>query len=110
MIERPSFTVGIEEEYLIVERGSRDLVREPDPAFLGRCGELLGSQVTPEYLQCQVEVGTKPHSTVPEAKADLARMRKGVAEAAAICFEAQRVLQLHPAGDVVIVYVRLEDA
>ena len=82
MIERPSFTVGIEEEYLIVERGSRDLVREPDPAFLGRCGELLGSQVTPEYLQCQVEVGTKPHGTVPEAKADLTRMRKGVAEAA----------------------------
>ena len=27
MIERPSFTVGIEEEYLIVERDIRDLVR-----------------------------------------------------------------------------------
>jgi carboxylate-amine ligase len=96
MIERPSFTVGIEEEYLIVERESRDLVREPDPAFLERCGELLGSQVTPEYLQCQVEVGTKPHGSVPEAKADLVRMRKGVAEAASEFGYAPIAASTHP--------------
>ena len=96
MIERPSFTVGIEEEYLIVERASRDLVREPDPAFLERCSELLGSQVTPEYLQCQVEVGTKPHASVPEAKADLTRMRMGVAEAAAEFGYAPIAASTHP--------------
>ena len=96
MTERPSFTVGIEEEYLIVERDSRDLVREPDPAFFERCGELLGSQVTPEYLQCQVEIGTKPHSTVPEAKADLIRMREGVAEAAAEFGYAPIAASTHP--------------
>jgi carboxylate-amine ligase len=96
MTERPSFTVGIEEEYLIVERDSRDLVREPDPAFFERCGELLGSQVTPEYLQCQVEIGTKPHSTVPEAKADLLRMREGVAEAAAEFGYAPIAASTHP--------------
>ena len=96
MIERPSFTVGIEEEYLIVERDSRDLVREPEPGFFDRCGELLGGQVTPEYLQCQVEVGTKPHGTVPEAKADLVRMRKGVAEAAAEFGYAPIAASTHP--------------
>ena len=96
MIERPSFTVGIEEEYLIVERGSRDLVREPDPAFFERCNELLGGQVTPEFLQCQVEVGTKPHGTVAEAKADLVRMREGVAEAAAEFGYAPIAASTHP--------------
>ncbi|MDH3669101.1 MAG: carboxylate-amine ligase [Paracoccaceae bacterium] len=96
MIERPSFTVGIEEEYLIVERESRDLVREPDPKFIERCGELLGSQVTPEYLQCQVEVGTKPHGSVGEAKADLAKMRAGVAEAAAEFGFAPIAASTHP--------------
>ncbi len=96
MIERPSFTVGIEEEYMIVERGSRDLVREPDPKFIERCGELLGSQVTPEYLQCQVEVGTRPHGSVGEAKADLAKMRAGVAEAAAEFGYAPIAASTHP--------------
>jgi len=96
MIERPSFTVGIEEEYLIVERDSRDLVREPDPAFFERCNELLGGQVTPEFLQCQVEVGTKPHGTVAEAKADLVRMREGVAEAAAEFGYAPIAASTHP--------------
>jgi carboxylate-amine ligase len=96
MIERPSFTVGIEEEYLIVERDSRDLVREPKPGFLERCSELLGGQVTPEYLQCQVEVGTRPHGTVPEAKADLTRMRKGIAEAAAEFGYAPIAASTHP--------------
>ena len=96
MIERPSFTVGIEEEYLIVERDSRDLVREPDPGFFERCNELLGGQVTPEFLQCQVEVGTKPHGSVAEAKADLVRMREGVAEAAAEFGYAPIAASTHP--------------
>ncbi len=96
MIERPSFTVGIEEEYLIVERDSRDLVREPDLAFFERCNEILGGQVTPEFLQCQVEVGTKPHASVAEAKADLVRMREGVAEAAAEFGYAPIAASTHP--------------
>jgi carboxylate-amine ligase len=96
MIERPSFTVGIEEEYLIVERASRDLVREPDPRFFERCGELLGEQVTAEFLQCQVEVGTRPHAGVAEAKADLVRMRAGVAEAAAEFGYAPIAASTHP--------------
>ncbi|MEO1687877.1 MAG: carboxylate-amine ligase [Pseudomonadota bacterium] len=81
-MKRPSFTVGIEEEYLIVDRASRDLVRTPDPEFLKLCGEKIGEQVTPEYLQCQVEVGTKPHASVADALKDLAGLRRGVAEAA----------------------------
>ena len=96
MIERPSFTVGIEEEYLIVERDSRDLVREPEPGFLKRCSELLGGQVTPEYLQCQVEVGTKPHARVADAAADLGQMRQGVADAAAEFGYAPIAASTHP--------------
>jgi carboxylate-amine ligase len=96
MIERPSFTIGIEEEYLVVDRETRDLVREPEPGFFARCGEILGEQVTPEYLQCQVEVGTRPHASVPEAKAELATMRAGVAEAAAEFGYAPIAASTHP--------------
>lgn len=96
MPDRPSFTVGIEEEYLIVDRESRDLVREPDPAFLDRCAELVGERVTPEYLQCQVEVGTRPHATVPEAAAELAELRRAVAGVAGDFGYAPIAASTHP--------------
>ena len=60
-MDRPSFTLGIEEEYLVVDRETRDLVAEPGEAFFEAASDALGAQVTPEFLQCQVEVGTKPH-------------------------------------------------
>ena len=82
MIPRPSFTLGIEEEYLIVDRATGDLVSQPDPGFLETCAGRIGESVTPEYLQCQVEVGTPPRASVPEARADLARLRAGIVAAA----------------------------
>ncbi len=81
MPQRPSFTIGVEEEYLVVDRSTRDLVRVPDPAFLDACAERVGERVAPEFLQCQVEVGTRPHATVAEARAELAELRAAVAEA-----------------------------
>ena len=41
MIEEPRFTVGIEEEYLIVDPESRDLIRQAPPGLISRCQELL---------------------------------------------------------------------
>jgi carboxylate-amine ligase len=96
MTDRPSFSIGIEEEYLLVDRESRDLVREPSAAFLADLAERLGDQVTGEYLQCQVEVGTRPHASVPEAKADLAGLRAAVAEIAGAHGYAPIAASTHP--------------
>lgn len=96
MIAEPTLTLGIEEEYLIVDRKSRDLVREPDAGFLTACADLLGEQVTGEYLQCQVEVGTKPHKRVRDARDDLVGLRKGVAEAAQAFGYAPIAASTHP--------------
>jgi glutamate---cysteine ligase / carboxylate-amine ligase len=82
MTERPTLTIGIEEEYLIVDRQTRDVVREPDPGFMAACSEKLGERVTAEYLQCQLEVGTSPQRSVGPAVDELIALRKGVAEAA----------------------------
>ncbi len=79
---RPSLTLGIEEEYLIVDRATRDLVAEPGEAFHAACRDVLGDQVTAEFLQCQVEVGTRPHGRVGDAVVELASLRQGVAAAA----------------------------
>ena len=96
MVDRPSFTVGIEEEYLIVDRETRDLVREPDDHFLERCAELVGERVAPEFLQCQVEVGTRPHNSVPEAAAELAELRRAVAGVASDFGYAAIAASTHP--------------
>ncbi len=95
-MERPSFTIGIEEEYLIVDQSTLDLVREPSPDFLARCAELTAERSTAEYLQCQVEIGTRPHANTAEARADLATLRQGVAKAAAEFGYAPIAASTHP--------------
>ena len=81
-MQEPRFTVGIEEEYLLVDRQSRDLIREAPPTMLPACEEALEGRVTPEFLQCQIEVGTRVCGTIAEARDDLAHLRRTVARVA----------------------------
>jgi carboxylate-amine ligase len=78
-IPEPRLTVGIEEEYLLVDRASRDLAAAPPDSMLAECEELLEGRVSPEFLRAQIEVGTRPATTVAEAGADLAHLRSTVA-------------------------------
>jgi carboxylate-amine ligase len=84
-IKEPSFTLGIEEEYLLVDKDSRDLAQEPPPALLARCQEALldyGGQVSPEFLRSQIEVGTSVCHTMQEARDELIRLRTTVSSIA----------------------------
>ena len=81
-MREPSFTVGIEEEYLLVDAHTRDLIQEAPPEMLAECEALLEGQVTPEFLQCQIEVGTRVCATIGEARSDLARLRGTVSAVA----------------------------
>jgi carboxylate-amine ligase len=76
VIERPAFTIGIEEEYLVVDRETRDLVKDPPAAMWAAMREVLGPQVTPEFLKAQIEVGTKVCTRLAEAREDLATLRR----------------------------------
>jgi glutamate---cysteine ligase / carboxylate-amine ligase len=78
--KRPSFTIGIEEEYLIVDRETRNLVQDLPEGLMRACEELLGEQVSPEFLRSQIEVGTKVCRNVPEARQDLARLRRAIVD------------------------------
>ena len=100
MIKEPPFTVGIEEEYLLVDRESRDLISEAPPAMMGECQALLEGQVVPEFLQSQIEVGTRVCATVAEARADLARLRATVAEVAGRYGLAPIAASTHPFAKV----------
>jgi len=83
MLKTPSFTLGIEEEYMLVHPDSGDLVREAPASLMPALREKLGDQVTREFLQCQVEVGTRVCQNISEAREDLRHLRSTVAEIAA---------------------------
>ncbi len=78
----PEFTIGVEEEYLLVDKETRGLVADPPKSLIGECEELCGSQVTSELLRSQIEVGTKVCRNVREAREDLTRLRRCVVEVA----------------------------
>ena len=64
----PSFSLGIEEEYLLVDRQSRDLVPDPPESMLEECHKRLEGRVSPEFLRCQIEVGTPVCRSAAEAR------------------------------------------
>src|SRR5262245_45107142 len=95
----PSFTVGIEEEYLLVEAETRELAVDPPAAFMDACKARLGRQVSPEFFRCQVEVMTRIAGDLADARADLARLRTGVVECAAQYGLAPIAVGIHPFSD-----------
>ena len=71
--KEPEFTIGIEEEYHVVDLETRDLAQDPPAAFMEKCEARMGGQVTGEFLRSQIEIGTTVCKTAREAGAQLER-------------------------------------
>ncbi len=95
-LKDPTFTIGIEEEYLLVDRASRDLVREMPQALFDDCERALRGQVAREFLKSQIEVGTAVHGSPRAAGEELAQARRTVAELAARHGLAPIAASTHP--------------
>ena len=50
--------------HLLVDRDSLDLAEAP-PELMAACEAELEGQVAPEFLKCQIEIGSKPWSEAP---------------------------------------------
>jgi carboxylate-amine ligase len=92
----PEFTLGIEEEYFLVDRATRDVVDDPPSAMLTECEALLAGQVSPEFLRSQIEIGTRVCASLAEARADLRYLRRTVAAVAARHGMAPVAAATHP--------------
>ncbi len=97
-MDHPSYSVGIEEEYLLIDRETLDLAPAPD-ALMEACRTELEDQVSPEFLQCQIEVGTRVCTTIAEARADLAHLRRTIARLTAEFGLAPLAVSCHPVAD-----------
>lgn len=78
----PPLTIGVEEEYMLVDPATRDLIVEPAAGLWTRLEDSLPGQVSPEFLKAQVEVGTRPHARAVDAAAELKDLRARVVRAA----------------------------
>lgn len=96
MPREPSFTLGIEEEYLIVDAANGDLIAEPPQAFFDACSEKIGPEFTNEFLQSQIEVGTPVCCSLAEARAALSRLRQTVGALASEQGMAPIAASTHP--------------
>jgi carboxylate-amine ligase len=81
-MNRPSFTIGIEEEYQIIDPVTREL-KSYITQLLEEGKVTLREQVKAELHQSMVEVGTEICHTPAEARLELVRLRRGVMELAA---------------------------
>jgi carboxylate-amine ligase len=81
-VPTPPLTMGIEEEYQIIDPETRDLY-----AYISKLLSLDQEQETsldlkPEFMQCQVEVGSRVCQDVKGIREEVIRLRRAVCEMA----------------------------
>ncbi|MBT7371441.1 MAG: carboxylate-amine ligase [Gammaproteobacteria bacterium] len=92
----PALTLGVEEEYLLVHRESRDLVNDPPQQLMDDCVKLLGEHVSPELMRAQIEVGTPVCRSVSQVRDEVRRLRSAVAEVSDKYGYAPIAVSTHP--------------
>ena len=80
--KEPDYSIGIEEEYYLVDLESRNLIQTVPSGMWPKLEKALGDHVTREFLQCQVEIGTPVCKTISQARTELGHFRANVAQIA----------------------------
>ncbi len=95
-----SITLGVEEEFFLVDPDSLDLVRDPDPGFLEACRRNAGPhKVVPELLRCQVETNTRVCTSIADLGEARRDVRRIVVETAAQYGMKILAISTHPFAD-----------
>ena len=92
-----ALTLGVEEEFFLVDPETRDLAVDPDPAIFEECGRLAGPhKVVHELLRAQIETNTRVCGSIEEVRQALRETRRLVIEAAARHDAAVMAGSTHP--------------
>lgn len=98
-MNHPQFTVGIEEEYLLVDKESRDVVLNPAKEIFIECEQRASNNVVEhELLRSQIEVETQVCQSIPEAGEELKKLRQLASEVASQYNIAPIAASTHPFG------------
>jgi len=94
--KEPTFTIGVEEEYLLVSKETGNLVVDQPPELMTECERRLKNQVSPEFLCSQIEIGTRVHDNLAGLRADLSNLRGTIAHIAGLHGLAPIAASTHP--------------
>lgn len=75
----PDFSIGIEEEAMLIERDSARIAHRSEEV-LDRVGNAARNRVTAETQDSAIEIATGVHRSVADATAELAELRRCVAD------------------------------
>ena len=90
-------TLGVEEEFFLVDPDSRDLLTDPDPGILAECERRGGPHhIVPEFLRSQIETNTRVCASVAEVREALIETRRLVISSAARHGAAVMAASTHP--------------
>ena len=78
-----SYTLGVEEEYMLLDPETWDLVQHIDSVLARVTEDEFQARIMPELMQSVIEITTPVCSTAAEVEAQLRRLRRYVAELAA---------------------------
>src|SRR5438067_13314071 len=78
----PPLTVGVEEEYMLLDPSTLELVSGVEPLLEEAAASEFHDRIKPELMQCVLESGTVPCETVGDVSAELRRIRAWVADRA----------------------------
>lgn len=81
--DQPRFTVGVEEEYFVVDRATRNLVPDLSDDLRAALEHPPVGMTSPEFMRSQVEIGTPVSRNVAELSEHLATLRRFVADTVA---------------------------
>jgi len=98
MATDPAFSLGVEEEYLLVDIETFDLAQAPE-GLMEACQADLEGKVSPEFLQCQIEIGTGVCTNIAEAREEMRHLRSTVAKHARTYGLAPIAASCHPFAD-----------
>ena len=78
-----AITLGVEEEFFLIDPESRNLLADPDPRIFKACeANTAPHKVVHEFLRSQIETNSKVCSSVAEVRQSLKESRRLVIEAA----------------------------
>lgn len=81
-MKEPQWTIGVEEEYLLVDQGTNQLIQGDTAHLLKEAADALEGRARPEFLQAQLEIGSRVCANIAELRADLSQVRKVVIDLA----------------------------
>ena len=76
MLPQHDFTVGIEEEFFLVDATTFDCVETMPEAFRREAKAALGDQVKREIIASMIEINSSVHASVPAAISELSELRE----------------------------------